>query len=62
MVFLVLLNSWETPVLLPKAVRSAESLRRSSSVPNWAQKVDFVIKANKTSFWGENSVGSLNKA
>lgn len=50
MVFLVLLNSWETPVLLPKAMRSAES-----QVTNWAQKVD-VIMATKTSFWGESSV------
>lgn len=51
MVFLVLLNSWETPVLLPKAMRSAES-----QVTNWAQKVDVMIMAHKTSFWGENSV------
>lgn len=43
LVFLVLLHSWETPVLLLKAVRSAES-----PVTNWAQKVDIVIMANKT--------------
>lgn len=30
-------------MLLPKAVRSAES-----QVTNWAQKVDIVIMANKT--------------
>lgn len=43
MVFLVLLNSWETPVLLLKAVRSAEA-----QVTHWARKVDIVIMANKT--------------